>query len=706
VASAGQLERAFSVSLERVRLHGRRSAVVVSAAPALGAAAAGVQSVVGLNSVSAPRPLLVRSALRRDGRQAMRLPLARPRVATGGAQPCPAAQGAAFSQGAYTADQIASAYGFSGLYGAGDRGGGATVAVYELEPVLHSDIAAYQSCYGTHAWVTYTRVDGGPAGGGAGSGEAALDVENLIGLVPRAKVIVYQGQNSSSGAPGAGPYDTFRAIIDQDLAQVVSVSWGECEAALGSLDAEAENLLFEQAAVQGQTIVSAAGDSGSEDCDGGSPTPQTQLSVDDPSSQPFVTGVGGTTLQALGPRPTEGVWNTAAGQVDPLLQPGAGGGGISLLWQMPPGQRDAAAFLHVLGAGPTGAQCGRPGGYCRESPDVSADADPTTGYIIYYNGSGASPGQPQGWQAIGGTSAAAPVWAAVMALADSSRACAGGPIGYAVPALYRAAGATYAADFNDVRSGNNDFTGTNDGLFPAGPGYDEATGLGTPNATPLIADLCAETLRLASLGNQRSAVGASVSLRLRVQDARGATVSFHATGLPPGLSLNPVSGRISGRARHRGTYHVTVTALDGQAAMRSRRFVWMVGAMARIVNVALSGVSAGRPRLTFTIVAGHGAPGVSKLEITAPRGLRLVSTGGLSVSVSGAGQAPMTAGLADGTLTLELKRAYRMVRVALSYPGLMDSTGRHPNLRGPRAPRLAVAVFDAGHGASRLRVRI
>ncbi len=164
----------------------------------------------------------------------------------------------------------------------------------------------------------------------------------------------------------------------------------------------------------------------------------------------------------------------------------------------------------MLAAGRTGAQCDDPGAYCREVPDVAADADPTTGYVIYC--SGGSIDQPAGWQAIGGTSAAVPVWAALMALADASKACAAGPLGFAGPALYRAAGNSYAGNFNDVRSGNNDFTGTSGGAYGARAGYDEASGLGTPNAAPLAGALCADTLSLVNPGTLRLTAHASVSL--------------------------------------------------------------------------------------------------------------------------------------------------------------------------------------------------
>ena len=141
-ATAAQVERAFSVSLARVVLSQGRRAVVASAPPAIDARVAGeVQAVVGLTSVSA-RPLLDRPRLLRPSAAARLAAGTRPHVATGGPQPCPEASTAASGQGAYTADQIASAYHFSDLYAAGDQGQGQTIAVYELESNDPADIAA------------------------------------------------------------------------------------------------------------------------------------------------------------------------------------------------------------------------------------------------------------------------------------------------------------------------------------------------------------------------------------------------------------------------------------------------------------------------------------------------------------------------------------------------------------------------------------
>jgi hypothetical protein len=714
-ATAAQLERAFSVSLERVALRGRAGAIAASARPAFPArAAAAVQAVLGLNTSGAPRPLLVRApagnsaGALRARRTSPLSPLAAPHGVTTGPEPCAAAQGMAPSQSAYTADQIASAYGFTGLYQAGDDGAGVTVAVYELEPDDPNDIAAYQSCYGTHATITYMRVDGG-AGRGAGSGEAALDIENLVGLAPNANVLVYQGPNSNSGDPGSGPYDTFSDIINQDLARVITVSWGQCEPALGQADAVAENTLFEQATVQGQSIVAASGDSGAQDCDTAGGLPNTQAAVDDPSSQPFVTGVGGTSLTALGPRPTESVWNSGGNALDDMIQPGAGGGGISSFWPMPPAQRDAPASLGVITPLAAGSTCGNAAGYCREVPDVSADADPSTGYLVYWNGSGSVSQQLAGWQGIGGTSGAAPLWAALLTLADASPGCSTSPVGYADPALYRAAASGYGADFNDVITGNNDFTQTNGGRYAATPGYDPAAGLGTPNAVALAGALCAATVRLPAPGPQHSTVRASVSVRLQATDTAGTAVSYTAAGLPPGLKLSS-SGRVSGRASRTGRYTVRIAAHDTQASTASVSFTWTVGAEPKVSHLSLTRTDAG-PQLTFTVTAGRGAPPLQTLTITVPRYLRVAARRG--VTVTGTTVKPQRLRFTDNasggiTLTLKLRQVTDSMRVRLAPPGLRVADGREQAaaLQSGGRVQLTLSVTDAASGQSKLTPKV
>jgi subtilase family serine protease len=705
-ATAAQLERAFSLSLRRIVTHGRR-AVAATIAPALDARAAGaVQSIVGLDTTTGRQPELARPARNGTGPAggAVRRARARPHVVTAGPRACAQAQATSPLDSAYTADQIAAAYGFSGLYAGGDTGAGTTIALYELEPNDPADIAAFQACYGTHTPVSSVSVDGG-AGHGAGGGEAALDIENTLGLAPGANVLVYRGPNSNSGAPGSGPYDIFSSIINQDRAQVVSVSWGECEAALGASDATAENTLFEQAAVQGQSVVSAAGDSGAQDCDLPGAAPRTHTAVDDPASQPYVTGVGGTSLTALGPPPTETVWNNPGPAASGAQSAGAGGGGVSSLWPMPSTQRHAAAALGVVKPSSAGRACGQTSGSCREVPDVAAVADPSTGYQIYWNGSGTVVGQPAGWQGIGGTSGAAPVWAAVLALADSMPGCADSPLGFASPPLYRAAGAAYAADFHDVLTGNNDFTHTNGGQFLAGPGYDLATGLGSPNAAALVGTLCADALQLPRVSTQISAQHAAVAARVHGSNISGAAIHYSATGLPPGLKLSAATGVIAGRPTRRGHFNVQVVGHDAASSTATTSFQWTVTPPLRLSRASLVTRGHHAPQLAVTIVAPTGTPLIRTIALSVPAGLRLRSANAVSLSTD---PAPLSHedSAHRGTLTVSLAMPARLCQVVVSAPSLSGALRLRPRTSRPSVPTVTVNVGDDNRGESRLTGRL
>ncbi len=690
-ATAGAVAQAFSVSFAHVTLQNGSNAIVNQQAPALDTSVApDVQSVLGLNTLSQAKPLLVRP-------HAADAPApARAHVATGGPQPCSAASSAASGQGGFTADQIASAYGLPGLYTAGgpgggpDEGSGQTVAVLELEPYDPSDIAAYEQCYGTNALIANVPVDGG-AGSGAGSGEAALDIENVIGLAPKANVAVYEGPNS-----GSGPYDTFSAIISQHAAQVVTASWGQCEPLNGFSQASAENTLFQEAAAEGISIFSASGDDGAQDCFPESPTPQ----VDDPASQPFVTGVGGTHFASLGPRPAESVWNDGT-------TVGAGGGGVSSFWKMPSYQAAAPSFLHVIGPSSSGATCGASSGVCREVPDVSADADPATGYVIYWNGSGGASG-PSGWQVVGGTSGAAPAWAALIALANASSTCSGAAIGFANPALYSAAAGNYGGDFNDVTSGDNDMLGINGGHFAAGPGYDMATGLGTPNGAALAAGMCTDAIALANPGAQRSTRGSSVSLQIQGTDTRGAPISFGASGLPVGLSMSS-SGKITGTPRHLGTTTVTITASDAAGTAAQTSFAWTVQDNPTVTRLSLSGVRGGRPKLSFTLTAGRDAPKLKTVTVGLPGALRF-SRSRATVSVTGVGgrHVTYTVALKHGSLVFTFRTPALQIRVTIASPRLQASGGLVAQLVRHRASRLTLTMHttDALKLTTRLTAKV
>ena len=299
---------------------------------------------------------------------------------------------------------------------------------------------------GSAPTVNTTNVDGGP-GTGYGAGEASDDIEDLAGLAPDATIDVYQAPNTSLD----DLYDVYNTIATNDTAQVVSSSWGQCEAIGGASFDESEEPIFEQMATQGQTMVVASGDTGSSECY--RKNSSGELDVSDASSDPYVTGVGGTQLTSFGPPPSETVWND---------QYGAGGGGISEFWQMPSYQQALA-----ISADSSGTPCGAPSGdYCREVPDVSALSG-SPYYAFYHEGV---------WGGWDGTSLSTPLWGALTALADEG--CSK-PAGFLNPELY-----TNSGNLNDITSGNNDdaSTGYTGGLYPATASYDMADGLGSPTA--------------------------------------------------------------------------------------------------------------------------------------------------------------------------------------------------------------------------------
>ena len=473
--TVGRASAGLHTRFERYKLGSGRLALANTSAPRLSATVAPlIQAIIGLdNLITVPSGPPTLSSLRTRGGaglSAVRLPAMRPRAAqphtaqatASGPRPCPGAGQVAARTRAWTYDQLARAYSLQSLYSKNLAGAGTTIALFELQTWSATDVRNFQTCYRTAAPVTPVNVDGGATG--RPGEEATLDIETALALAPQASVLVYD-------APGASYamslLDDYTRIIDDDQAQVVSTSYGVCELALKRLApglAASENTVLQQAATEGISVFAAAGDTGSAACYQ-SDRARKELSVQDPAAQPFVTAVGGTDLTALGPAPTERVWNEAR------LREGAGAGGISSMWAKPPWQAGPGVISRYSSGKP--CQAGR--AYCREVPDVSASADPTHGYVIIYKGD---------WALAGGTSAAAPLWAALLADIDSqtSPSTHGG---FLSPQLY----ALPPGTLNDIRVGSDDYTGTHHGRYPAARGFDMASGLGSPIATRLASAL-------------------------------------------------------------------------------------------------------------------------------------------------------------------------------------------------------------------------
>jgi hypothetical protein len=527
--SAATVESAFRTGLESYRLaDGATGQATTSAVHVPSTIAGSVVGVVGLDDLVQAHTSIVRPgpiSVQRTFPSAKTVAFSHP---AGSPQGCSLAEQDAESAGGLTDDQIANAYGAFGLYDAGDLGAGQHIGVFELNSFSAADIETFDACYfgtaeaaqmsGTKGVLTGSRlsvipVDGGdvpanPAVASGGATEAITDIEDVSAFAPEADIDVYEAPNTT-----AGSLDEYSQIVNSDVDQVVTSSWGVCEqlAEVGEPGTQAaENLLFEQAAAQGQTFFSAAGDTGDDDCNEGRslvpPSGQNILSLNDPASQPYVVSVGGSTIDDATQPALEHVWDDGA-------QWGAGGGGISATWAMPAWQEpvadtpanatnvaNAEAFEteteSVSAPFTTPTFCDAalglaPGTLCRETPDVSAEADEFTGAVTIY-GVGLGYGGADGWATIGGTSSATPIWAALIALVNASPTCSadrvnGVPdVGFASPILYGIAAnpAAYAASFNDIVSGNNDDFGVDEGLvFPAHVGFDMASGLGSPQLT-------------------------------------------------------------------------------------------------------------------------------------------------------------------------------------------------------------------------------
>ncbi len=294
--------------------------------------------------------------------------------------------------------------------------------------------------------VVAVSVDGGtnsPTTADSADGEVMLDIEVAGSIAPAAKIVVYFTPNTDRGF-----LDAITTAVHDSSNQpsVISISWGSAESqwtqqALTNMD-EA----FQSAAAMGVTVCVAAGDNGSSDGvnDG-------QNHVDFPASSPFVLACGGTTLQASDDEiVNEVVWN------DLSRNEGATGGGVSDVFPLPAYQNGFDVPEPTDQAGGRGV------------PDVSGDADPNTGYNILVDGESS---------VIGGTSAVAPLWAALVALINEDT---GKPIGYLNPLIYSKA--VEGSGFHDITEGNN-------GEFSAAEGWDPCTGLGSPDGAKLMGAL-------------------------------------------------------------------------------------------------------------------------------------------------------------------------------------------------------------------------
>ncbi len=461
--TAAVVSAAFATPLESVQLPKGAHALVNTASPQVPVSVAGaVTGVVGLDGL-----VQQHSMLRHEPASGAK-PGATPsttgdtdqgHAAVGHSSPqaCGSAVGQAIADHGYTSTQMAGIYGLDTLLNEGRTGIGQTIAIVEFDRYAPSDVGAFMSCYGLSNPVHTVLVDGGAPPSTSLDPEPAIDIELAAVTAPSASLTVYEAPNSNTDASGI---DLYQQIATDNTARVVTTSWGDCEADLLSSDFTAENAIFSQMAVQGQTMIAASGDSGSEDCLLSSNHQSTGVAVDDPGSQPNVISAGGTTLPTASTS-SQVVWNDCQGNPGCSLavvanptSAGAGGGGQSAHWPKPSYQPDLKSPYSGSGK--------------RAVPDISGSADPSHGVPLYFAPFG-------GWTTFGGTSVVAPSNAGFYA--DTNQGCFV-PLGGVGPALYSAAGPSNY--FDVTAAGNNDLTNTNGGAYPVTSGFDGATGLGTP----------------------------------------------------------------------------------------------------------------------------------------------------------------------------------------------------------------------------------
>ena len=513
---------------------------------------------------------------------------------------------------------FATIYDVAPLYSAGTAGTSQAIAVIGRSNVAMQDIRTFRATFGLPASDPAIIVNGKDPGVVSQDEEmeAELDVEWSGAIARNAgiELVVSKSTGTTDGIVLSAEY-----IVDQNLAPVVSLSFGNCENALGSAGNQFWNSLWQQAAAQGMTVLVAAGDSGAAGCDDPSAaTSSGGHAVNGLCSSPYSTCVGGTQFSdtanpalfwspansagaygsALSYIP-EAAWNEsglAAGGEDLW----AGGGGPSAIYTKPSWQ--------------TGA--GVPAANHRYLPDVALASAIHDAYMMCVSGQ---------MYSVSGTSAAAPSFAGLMALTAQRR---GGRLGTVNPVLYALAGLQArggSSVFHDVTTGSNSvpgLTGNN-----AGVGYDSVTGLGSVDANLLVTNWGAGTTVVPSFHVSMSgpaisaAPGGSAAASLAVSIGGGfsSPVWLAASGVPTGASLTIAPGTLpapgsgsfqllfaAGVQTPPGTYTIAMVASGGGLSQPASLQVTVLAKCSYSLGAASASVAAAGGNYSIEVTAGSG----------------------------------------------------------------------------------------------------
>ena len=581
-------------------------------------------------------------------------------------------------------DDFATIYDVQGLYGAGIDGTGQKIAVIGQSAISLTDVHNFRSAAGLppkDPTLLLVPSSGNSTTCPGDEGESDLDVEWSGGVAKNAGIIlVYEGvpsgQTCSNRSNGAFDALNYAVNAMPPIAPIISISYGLCEntnSAIGISQTEALSLqmLAQQANTQGQTIASASGDNGAADCEAPQTTSAVQgLAVDIPAAIPEVTGVGGTRFNegsnsslywspvnnpsngsALSYIP-EMAWNDTLDTTDnPKGFLSASGGGASLYFAKPSWQ--------------TGT--GVPNDAKRDVPDVAVNASPFHDPYLFCSEDGPNGTKVasctngfrdanQNLSVVGGTSAGAPTFAAVLALVDQSLIASGfksAPgLGNVNPTLYQLAGSN-PTSFKPVTSGNNIVPCTKASpncpasgqfsVFTAGPGYDQVTGLGSVNANTLAAAWAGTpnfTLQ-PNAATFSAAAGTSVQVTVTVHPLNGFNSALTFTCSDPASESTcvPPSGATT---QSSVTFNITTTA---PTARRGSPFSRRGGVFYALLVPGLLGI---------LITAGQRKPSARGMRLL---GLIMVlgfSTLWLGACGGGSSSSNKNPGTTKGTYTVKL----------------------------------------------------
>jgi subtilase family serine protease len=557
-----------------------------------------------------------------------------------------------------TPADLALIYDVNPLYSQGLTGSGESIAVVARSNIKLSDVRSFRSSYGLPANDPQVIVNGADPGTSNNDEltEATLDAEWAGALAKNATVKFVA---SSASATTDGTFLSAQYIVNQNLAPVMTMSFGVCEADLTTSGNAYVNALWQQAAVQGITVLVAAGDSGAAECDDPSQTKaQFGAAVNGLCSTAYNVCVGGTEFNdtanpslywsqtnssagasALQYIP-ETVWNES-GSASGGSGLWAGGGGASKIYSKPSWQSGK----------------GVPADGKRDVPDLSLTAAGHDGYMIVINGA---------QYAVGGTSAASPTLAGIFALVAQS---AGARVGLPNSMLYAlASSSTGAAAFHDITTGSNSVPGLTG--YSATAGYDPASGLGSVDASALVAHWgssqnpspVAPGFTLAASGSPLALPpGSSHTLTLAVSgnSSMNSSVSLKASGLPSGMtaSFSPASIAAPGSGSSTltlaaspstpgGSYTITVTATAGSLS-KSVQLTVTVPVLS--ASLSASSLSLARGNSAVLTLSSKTTGGFSSAVS--------ISIAGLPAGVTAALSASSIAAPGNGSLPIKLTAA-------------------------------------------------